>query len=119
MVDKRVTRSPDAAKTAPQLLKERTQRLRDAMELRQPDRIPIQLAISYMLAETAASRSRTPRESGLARTCWRRRRSVSAGHPSSGPPVRPEPHLLLGDPQPAGRDTDWILTAFSLSRTGS
>jgi hypothetical protein len=41
----------DVGKTPKQLLAERTKRLQDAMQLKQPDRIPIQLAISYMLAE--------------------------------------------------------------------
>ncbi len=41
----------DAGKTPDQLLAERTKRLRDAMELKQPDRVPIQLPFGYMLAE--------------------------------------------------------------------
>ena len=44
-------RDPDLGKTAEQLFAERTKRLQDAMQLRQPDRIPIQLDMSYMLAE--------------------------------------------------------------------
>lgn len=43
----------DAGKTPEQLFRERSKRLEDAMELKQPDRIPIQLTMSYMLAETA------------------------------------------------------------------
>jgi uroporphyrinogen-III decarboxylase len=42
---------PDAGKTAEQNYSERSKRLQDAMQLKQPDRIPIQLAMSYMLAE--------------------------------------------------------------------
>lgn len=42
---------PDIGKTPEQLFAERTKRLQDAMHLRQPDRIPIQLDMSYMLAE--------------------------------------------------------------------
>jgi uroporphyrinogen-III decarboxylase len=42
---------PDIGKTPKQLFEERTKRLQDAMHLKQPDRIPIQLDMSYMLAE--------------------------------------------------------------------
>src|SRR4030043_2385753 len=41
----------DVGKTPEQLFAERTKRLQDAIQLRQPDRIPIQLDMSYMLAE--------------------------------------------------------------------
>ena len=43
--------NPDLGKTPTQLYAERSKRLKDAMELKQPDRIPIQLTMSYMLAE--------------------------------------------------------------------
>ena len=42
---------PDAGKGPEQLLTERTRRLQDAMQLKQPDRVPIQLSMSYMLAD--------------------------------------------------------------------
>jgi uroporphyrinogen-III decarboxylase len=42
---------PDAGKGPEQLLAERTRRLQDAMQLKQPDRVPIQLSMSYMLAD--------------------------------------------------------------------
>ena len=42
---------PDADKTVEQTFSERSKRLQDAMQLKQPDRIPIQLFMSYMLAE--------------------------------------------------------------------
>ncbi len=42
---------PDEGKTAEQNFSERSKRLQDAMYLKQPDRIPIQLFLSYMLAE--------------------------------------------------------------------
>jgi uroporphyrinogen-III decarboxylase len=42
---------PDAGKDPEQLLAERTRRLQDAMQLKQPDRVPIQLSMSYMLAD--------------------------------------------------------------------
>jgi uroporphyrinogen-III decarboxylase len=44
-------KDPDMGKTSEQLLAERSKRLQDAMQLKQPDRIPIQLDMSYMLAE--------------------------------------------------------------------
>jgi uroporphyrinogen-III decarboxylase len=50
MTDQRYS-DPDAGKAPERLLKERTKRLRDAMELKQPDRVPIQLIMSYMLSE--------------------------------------------------------------------
>lgn len=42
---------PDVGKTPKRLFEERTKRLQDALQLKQPDRIPIQLDMSYMLAE--------------------------------------------------------------------
>ncbi len=42
---------PDTGKTPERLYAERTKRLQDALQLKQPDRIPIQLDMSYMLAE--------------------------------------------------------------------
>lgn len=42
---------PDVGKSEEQLWAERTGRLQDAMHLKQPDRIPIQLDLSYMLAD--------------------------------------------------------------------
>ncbi len=42
---------PDVGKTPEQLFAERTKRMQDAMQLKQPDRIPIQLGMGYMLAE--------------------------------------------------------------------
>jgi uroporphyrinogen-III decarboxylase len=48
---KQTSTNPDAGKTAEQTFSERSQRLQDAMQLKQPDRIPIQLVMSYMLAE--------------------------------------------------------------------
>jgi hypothetical protein len=41
----------DAGKSTEQLLAERSKRLQDAMALKQPDRIPINLAAGYLLAE--------------------------------------------------------------------
>ena len=44
-------KDPDSGKAQDQLFAERVKRLQDAMQLKQPDRIPIQLDMSYMLAE--------------------------------------------------------------------
>jgi uroporphyrinogen-III decarboxylase len=42
---------PDAGKSPQQLIAERSKRFADAYQLKQPDRIPIQLGLGYMLAE--------------------------------------------------------------------
>ena len=44
-------KDPDAGKSPEQLLNERTRRLQDAMQLKQPDRVPIQMPMGYMLAD--------------------------------------------------------------------
>jgi uroporphyrinogen-III decarboxylase len=44
-------RDPDIGKSPEQLFAERTKRFQDAMQSKQPDRIPILLDMSYMLAE--------------------------------------------------------------------
>ena len=41
----------DAGKSAEQVFGERMKRLQDALQLKQPDRVPVMLAIGYMLAE--------------------------------------------------------------------
>jgi len=41
----------DAGKSPQQLLGERAKRLQDALELKQPDRVPLNMAASYLLAE--------------------------------------------------------------------
>jgi uroporphyrinogen-III decarboxylase len=51
MTEMSVTQKLDGGKSPQQLLGERAKRMQDAVELRQPDRIPIQLGFSYMLAE--------------------------------------------------------------------
>jgi uroporphyrinogen-III decarboxylase len=47
----RTSAALDSGKTPQQLFAERSKRLQDALELRQPDRIPIVLGFGYMLAE--------------------------------------------------------------------
>jgi hypothetical protein len=51
MAEKLKNVASDAGKTPQQLYAEREKRLRDAVELKPPDRIPISLGMSYMLAE--------------------------------------------------------------------
>jgi uroporphyrinogen-III decarboxylase len=46
-------KDPDAGKSTEQLFGERYKRLEDAVNLRQPDRVPINLGLGYMLAEYA------------------------------------------------------------------
>jgi hypothetical protein len=45
--------APDAGKTPEQLCAERSRRLLDATEMKQPDRVPIMVRFGYMLAELA------------------------------------------------------------------
>jgi uroporphyrinogen-III decarboxylase len=42
---------PDAGKSPKQLLEERTRRLQDAIQLKQPDRVPIQMPIGYLASD--------------------------------------------------------------------
>jgi uroporphyrinogen-III decarboxylase len=51
-------------KTAEQLFAERAKRMQDALELRQPDRIPIQLGFGYMLAEMGGITRQEQHENG-------------------------------------------------------
>ena len=57
-------KDPDAGKPASQLLAERTQRMQDALNLWQPDRVPIHLTMSYMLAEMYAITRQEQYENG-------------------------------------------------------
>ncbi|MBP7691244.1 MAG: hypothetical protein KA764_04980 [Anaerolineales bacterium] len=54
----------DAGKTPQQLFAERAQRLQDALQLKQPDRIPIQLGFGYMLAEMGGITRQEQHENG-------------------------------------------------------
>lgn len=54
----------DAGKTPAQLLAERSKRITDALQLKQPDRIPIQLGFGYMLAEMAGITRQEQHENG-------------------------------------------------------
>ncbi len=55
---------PDLGKTPEQLFAERNKRIQDAQQLRQPDRIPIQLGMSYMLADMYGVSHQEQQENG-------------------------------------------------------
>jgi hypothetical protein len=99
MGDKPVTISLDAGKTGTQLLAERKQRLLDAMELRQPDRVPIQLTISYMLAEMAGiTKQELVENPVLAQDLLEKAALEYQPDTIFGTlPSDPRPHLVLGD----------------------
>ena len=96
--------SLDAGKTPQQLFAERSKRLKDAMELRQPDRIPIQLTMSYMLAEIGGITKQelvenpTKAQELIEKAALEYQPDVIFGTL----PSDPRPHLLLGD-----RMTKW------------
>ena len=64
MTEMTLSPAPDAEKTAQQLYAERAKRMQDALELRQPDRIPIQLGFGYMLAEMGGITRQEQHENG-------------------------------------------------------
>ncbi|HLA28455.1 MAG TPA: uroporphyrinogen decarboxylase family protein [Syntrophales bacterium] len=55
---------PDVGKTPQQLFAERTKRMQEAMQLKQPDRIPIQLGFGYLLAEMGGITRQEQHENG-------------------------------------------------------
>lgn len=55
---------PDLGKNPAQLFAERCKRLQDALQLKQPDRIPIQLGMGYMLAEMGGVTRQEQHENG-------------------------------------------------------
>jgi uroporphyrinogen-III decarboxylase len=55
---------PDAGKSPEQLYAERTKRYADVFQLKQPDRIPIQLGMGYMLAEMYGATRQEQHENG-------------------------------------------------------
>ena len=57
-------RDPDEGKTPEQLYGERSKRMMDALQLKQPDRIPIQLGLGYMLAEMGGITRQEQHENG-------------------------------------------------------
>ena len=55
---------PDVGKAPQQLFAERTKRMQAAMQLKQPDRIPIQLTFGYLLAEMGGITRQEQHENG-------------------------------------------------------
>jgi uroporphyrinogen-III decarboxylase len=64
MLTMTMAQAREGNKTAEQLFAERTKRIQDALELRQPDRIPIQLGFGYMLAEMGGITRQEQHENG-------------------------------------------------------
>jgi uroporphyrinogen-III decarboxylase len=103
----------DAGKSPKQLLAERSKRLQDALELRQPDRIPITLAAGYLLAEWGGITHRELQDD-VDKAQELIERFACEYEPDSimGLYNSPRPSLVLGD-----RMTRW--PGYSLPDTGS
>ena len=86
-------------KTPEQLYKEREKRLRDAMELKQPDRIPMHLMLGYFIAEIGGITNQEMHENPekvqelLEQFALEHEADSITGAYSS----YAEPHILLGD----------------------
>ena len=94
---------PDAGKTPEQLCAERSKRMQDAAQLKQPDRIPVYLRLGYMLAELAGI-TRQEMYEDLARTRSAMVEAALRFQPDciSGSEFAPAPSRALGD-----RSTKW------------
>ena len=88
-----------AGKSGAQLLAERAKRLQDAMELKQPDRIPIQLTVSYMLAEIGGITKQELVENPVKAQELLEKAALEYQPDTifGTLPSDPRPHLLLGD----------------------
>ena len=64
MIELTTPQTREGNKTPEQLFAERAKRMQDALELKQPDRIPIQLGFGYMLAEMGGITRQEQHESG-------------------------------------------------------
>ena len=103
----------DAGKSNEQLLAERSQRLQDAMELKQPDRIPINLGPGYLLAEYGAVTHREQQDNiQLAQELLEKFALEFEPDTAMGLFNSPRPSLVLGD-----RMTKW--PGYGLPDTGS
>ncbi len=103
----------DADKSNEQLLAERARRLQDAMELKQPDRIPINMPASYLLAEYGGITHRELQDN------WEKQQELLEKFALEFEPDTvmglfnsPRPSLALGD-----RMTKW--PGYGLPDTGS
>ena len=89
----------DVTKTADVLGAERAQRIRDAMQLKQPDRVPLIMPIGYMLADMGGITRQQLLEDPERRQQLLEKAAMEF-QPDSihGPmPSDPTPHLILGD----------------------
>jgi uroporphyrinogen-III decarboxylase len=90
--------NPDLAKTPAELCAERAQRMEDAYDMKVPDRIPINVGVSYLAAEMAG----VPHSAVYKDTSLQRKLVVDAAKrfgPDNllGPWHDPRPSLALGD----------------------
>ncbi len=86
-------------KTAAELFTERDKRIRDAVQLKQPDRIPVMLPIGYLLAEMAGiSKQELHDNPETAQTLLEKAALEFQPDAIFGLfPPSPKPHLILGD----------------------
>jgi hypothetical protein len=89
----------DYGKNTNQLFSERAKRLQDALALRQPDRIPIQLPMSYMLAEMGGITNQEFLENQIkAQELLEKAALEFQPDAITGTmPADPRPYVLLGD----------------------
>ena len=99
MAKRSETGTSETGKTASQLYAERSKRLQDAMGLKQPDRVPIQLTVSYMLAETGGiTKQQLVENPAKAQELLEKAALEYQPDTIFGTlPSDPRPHLLLGD----------------------
>ncbi len=113
MATMKFTEKLDGGKSPEQLLAERGKRLQDALELKQPDRIPISMPASYLLAEYGGITHREQQDN------WAKSQELLEKFACEFQPDtilglfnNPRPSLALGD-----RMTKW--PGYGLPDTGS
>jgi Uroporphyrinogen decarboxylase (URO-D) len=103
----------DAGKSPEQLLAERGKRIQDALELKQPDRIPVHMPAGYLLAEYGGVTHRQQQDDWeTAQDLLEKFASELQPDVTMGLFNNPRPSLALGD-----RMTKW--PGYSLPDTGS
>jgi hypothetical protein len=87
------------AKTADMLGAERARRIEDAMRLKQPDRVPLMMSISYMLADMGGiSKQELLEDTDKCQELLEKAALEYQPDSIHGPmPSDPTPHLILGD----------------------
>jgi hypothetical protein len=101
------------AKTAEHLLAERTKRVKDAYEMRVPDRVPIDLNFGYMLARLGGiTNEELERDHGKAQELLEKYALYFEPDIARGATFSPLPSVLLGD-----RQTKW--PGYGLGPNGS